>query len=492
MYISSVLIILMMIFSPIFLPHSVHAKCQSLNQTLCKETNTVQSGKFWTTSKSNSSESDSIRSSRWIPINIISPIKIMNKEVINREEINKDKYIQSGSHQSQTIKYRRPIKNVQSLKYMRSNHQSDNDRRSRPQSRLKISSSQRRNDVVKKYTNNIFIRVHPRTLEQLNLLLQLEHVKEIKLWNAPKIGQLVLLHLNPVNEVKVINSLRSVHLEHFIITKDLQSLIDSQISSYINKTRAVGFSYENYNRYTDIMTELSKLSRKHSRYVHYESIGKSYEGRDIPAIALSFNGRFKRPAVFIECGIHSREWISPASCLWIINHLITIQPKMVKSFDYHFIVIANPDGYEYTWNHDRLWRKNRRLTKNQAYHKRLNPSIATCQGIDINRNFDISFSTDGATRLPCQDNYCGDVPFSEPESLAIRNYVMKVTQSKGIKVYIAVHSYSQMWMYPRGYSSLLPPNYHQLARLSKAAAYGIYRTHGKVYKTGPISHVICK
>ena len=33
---------------------------------------------------------------------------------------------------------------------------------------------------------------------------------------------------------------------------------------------------------------------------------------------------------------------------------------LLKNFDFYIIPVANPDGYVYTWNGNRMWRKNRR------------------------------------------------------------------------------------------------------------------------------------
>ena len=58
-----------------------------------------------------------------------------------------------------------------------------------------------------------------------------------------------------------------------------------------------------------------------------------------------------------------------------------------KSLYYYFryiIVVANPDGYAYSHNRDRMWRKNRSLHSGQ-----------TCYGTDLNRNFPIGWGTTG-------------------------------------------------------------------------------------------------
>ena len=61
----------------------------------------------------------------------------------------------------------------------------------------------------------------------------------------------------------------------------------------------------------------------------------------------------KKPVVWIQCGIHAREWISITSCMYILDQL-TFEDKVKKAllpkFDFYIMPVVNPDGYAYTWN----------------------------------------------------------------------------------------------------------------------------------------------
>ena len=57
------------------------------------------------------------------------------------------------------------------------------------------------------------------------------------------------------------------------------------------------------------------------------------------------------------------------------------------------IPLANPDGYEYTRTHDRMWRKNT-----------VNIPGTSCIGVDINRNFPEGYGV-GASKNPCSEVY---------------------------------------------------------------------------------------
>lgn len=77
------------------------------------------------------------------------------------------------------------------------------------------------------------------------------------------------------------------------------------------------------------------------------SAGKTYENREIKGVKISF-GSGKRN-VFIEGGIHAREWISPATATYIINEVLTSTDpafrKIAESFDWYIFPSTNPDGY---------------------------------------------------------------------------------------------------------------------------------------------------
>ena len=61
-------------------------------------------------------------------------------------------------------------------------------------------------------------------------------------------------------------------------------------------------------------------------YIFSVTYGTSYEGRDLYAIEIGSGSRY----VSIDCGIHAREWISPAYCQWFINEAINGQFAQVS------------------------------------------------------------------------------------------------------------------------------------------------------------------
>ena len=102
--------------------------------------------------------------------------------------------------------------------------------------------------------------------------------------------------------------------------------------------------------------------------------------------------------------------------------------------------MVNPDGHEHTRTQDRLWRKNRRR----------NPDGSI--GVDPNRNYGYMWGTlnvNTSSHVPVDETYVGPRAFSEPETRAVRNLVARELFG-GVLTY---HSYSQLILYPWGYTS---------------------------------------
>jgi len=69
-------------------------------------------------------------------------------------------------------------------------------------------------------------------------------------------------------------------------------------------------------------------------------------------------------------------------------------------------------------------------------------------GVDLNRNYDYGWDLNrfGSSKRPCEEDYRGTTPFSEPETQAIKNFVDKY-HSK-IKVVLNLHAYGNLWIFP--------------------------------------------
>lgn len=211
--------------------------------------------------------------------------------------------------------------------------------------------------------------------------------------------------------------------------------------------------------------------------VTLESVGKSTEGRDIVMLKISKSGGGSKPGIWIDGGMHAREWISPATVTYIANKLITNRngeaDDLLDMFDWYIVPVANPDGYEYTHTNDRFWRKTRSGT----------PSWYCKQGVDPNRNWDYKWGLSGSSRDPCSDIYAGPRPFSEPETKALSRKILSLKNQ--LKMYLTFHSYSQLWLIPYGYSKQVKPaDYNELVRLASVGKSALEKTYGTRYQMG--------
>lgn len=99
---------------------------------------------------------------------------------------------------------------------------------------------------------------------------------------------------------------------------------------------------------------LDELAKRHPDTVKVKSIGKSSEGRDMKIIHISTatNESAKgRPAIWIDAGIHAREWIAPATALYIIHQLVenaSHTADLTRDVDWYILPVMNPDGYEFS------------------------------------------------------------------------------------------------------------------------------------------------
>lgn len=134
--------------------------------------------------------------------------------------------------------------------------------------------------------------------------------------------------------------------------------------------------WDHYFHLETIHAWLDDLAVKYKGIVTVLDIGRSYEGHTLKGIKLSHKPN--NTAVFIEGGIHAREWISPATTTFLLNQLLTSNDPRVQdiaqNWDWFFFPVINPDGYKYTIEGDRMWRKSRHPT-------------GLCRGIDLNRNW---------------------------------------------------------------------------------------------------------
>lgn len=65
------------------------------------------------------------------------------------------------------------------------------------------------------------------------------------------------------------------------------------------------------------------------------------------------------PSVWVQAGMHAREWIAPPVAMFLVDRLLWHEKDLLERVNVYVLPSANPDGYEYSRDEDRMWRKTR-------------------------------------------------------------------------------------------------------------------------------------
>uniref|UniRef100_A0A671MB18 Carboxypeptidase O n=1 Tax=Sinocyclocheilus anshuiensis TaxID=1608454 RepID=A0A671MB18_9TELE len=208
------------------------------------------------------------------------------------------------------------------------------------------------------------------------------------------------------------------------------------------------YDYTKYNTMDEISAWMNQMERENPDVVSSMIYGQTYENRNIALLKIGLNSTTPKKAVWMDCGIHAREWI-------------------VK-------LLLNMDGYIYSWidNTTRLWRKSRSPGTGNC----------TCFGTDLNRNFYANWGMVGISRKCCLEIYNGPSALSEQEAKAITEF-LGMHQNQ-LLCYLTIHSYGQLILVPYGHPNISAPNYDELMEVGLAAVKAIESVHGKSYKVG--------
>jgi hypothetical protein len=228
--------------------------------------------------------------------------------------------------------------------------------------------------------------------------------------------------------------------------------------------------WDDYHDHDTLNEFIAALASSNS-WANIINIGQSYEGRDMDVLAITKAGP-GAPNIWLEAGIHAREWISPAVATFIIRELVedyAEHPSYVDKINWYFLPSANPDGYAYTITGDRFWRKTRAPN-----------SGSSCKGVDPNRNWGFHFAESGVSHDPCSEVYCGKAAFDQVEMANIRDFVLSLEPIPVLGH--CFHSYSQLWLWPYGYDyGAYPDNYKEIEQLAIDASDALYQVHGTVF-----------
>jgi carboxypeptidase T len=220
-------------------------------------------------------------------------------------------------------------------------------------------------------------------------------------------------------------------------------------------TQAFPAADSGYHDYGEMVAEINSMVAAHPTIMSKSTIGTSYEGRDMPLVKISDNVGTDEaePEILFDGHQHAREHLTVEMALYIMHLLVDNYgtdsriTNLVNSREYWIVPDMNPDGGEYdiATGSYRSWRKNRQPN-----------SGSSNVGTDLNRNWSYQWGCcGGSSGSTGSETYRGPSAFSAPETQRLRNFVNSrvVGGVQQIKANIDWHTYSQLVLWPYGYTT---------------------------------------
>lgn len=206
-----------------------------------------------------------------------------------------------------------------------------------------------------------------------------------------------------------------------------------------------------YMTYAQMSEKLQAMAQQYPQIVNLEVVGETIKKNKIWAITIG-NKQTRnpnKPSLMLTAGIHARELAPVELVMKLANELTAGYGKdpqitqLVDTRDTILLPMVNVDGRLEVEKGDSWKRKNMNLTRGS--------------GVDINRNFNTHWNYQGLNApsswlngltSPNSETYSGASPASEPETQAVQNMYKR----RKITMSMDIHSYSEMFFWPRGYS----------------------------------------
>jgi len=296
--------------------------------------------------------------------------------------------------------------------------------------------------------------------------------------------------------------------------------IDQCLTDELNRPRAMlpgqveGIpGYPCYRTVEETFATAQNIVAEHPNLATWLDVGDSWEktqpaddpGYDMRVLRLTNSAvPGPRPKLFTMTSVHAREYTPAELATRFAEYLVDnydSDADVTWLLDYHEIHLmfqANPDG--------------RRIAE-EGYYQRKNtndtnggscsvpPTAYNQYGTDLNRNFEFQWGCCcGSSTKPCDETYRGPSAVSEPETQAIQDYVRSQfpdqrdddlsapAPADATGVFLDIHSYSELVLWPWGFTHTPAPNSVALQTLGRKLAcfngytpdqaVGLYLTDG--------------
>nr|XP_033814715.1 mast cell carboxypeptidase A-like isoform X2 [Geotrypetes seraphini] len=337
-----------------------------------------------------------------------------------------------------------------------------------------------------RFNGDKVFQVRPENENQVDFIKHLARIVKLDFWHpdsAQQVGTQMKVDFRVgADQVTFVQTLLEHHdMQYKILFQDVQEGIEKQFDGEKHVTKR--YTYKKYNNWNKISAWTARIAKRFPKLVSRIQIGSTFENRPMYLLKVGKQTNIKK-AIFMECGAHAREWISPAFCQWFVKEATKTygkdktMTKLLDSLSVYVLPVFNIDGYVWSWEEDRLWRKNRS-----------NNSNSECIGTDLNRNFDAKWGTKFSDNDPCSPTYCGPAKESEKETKAVTTFIRDNLQS--LKAFLSFHAYSQLLLYPYGYTFDPAPNQKKLDKIAQSAVKALTSLYNTTYVCGPIASTVC-
>ena len=262
--------------------------------------------------------------------------------------------------------------------------------------------------------------------------------------------------------------------------------------------------YACYRTVEETQTTMSQLAAQKPNLADVIDIGPSWEktrnaasGYTLKVLRLGNKATdatiADKASMVVLSGLHAREY-TPAETMtrfgeWLVNGYGSDAEAtwLMDHFKFHLVLQSNPDGRKKAES-GLSWRKNTNNTNGSCG--------SSSYGTDLNRNFPFHWNSapGGSSGDPCNETYRGPLRASEPETQAIINYVAGTLGSNGSYsggvfpdrradavsaaapedykgVFMDIHSYAQLVLWPWGDTANAAPNGTALRTFGRRLAY---------------------
>lgn len=217
-------------------------------------------------------------------------------------------------------------------------------------------------EALRRYDTEKIVQVNIKTGDQLKAVESLG----VTILNChPGVGPMDVL-VTPAQ----LSALERLGLSSTMLVEDVQALVDRDRSAPARGDPFADF-FLDYHPYGDAATVgsivwyMNELVARYPNLMRMVNIGLTLEGRTIWGVRIANDAVVEdKPAVVYFGTEHAREWVATTvpsyfATQLVINYGIDDQiTDLVDHVEFFLIPVFNPDGFIYSWNTDRFWRKN--------------------------------------------------------------------------------------------------------------------------------------